>query len=123
MNKTCFNGLHRVNKKGGFNVPWGKYKNPLICDVTNLRSVSHALRDPKVTIKACDYKDILENAKFGDFIYLDPPYAPVSQTADFAGYTSSGFSYQDQRELSCVFMELDNRGCKVLLTNSATPFG
>jgi DNA adenine methylase len=121
LNKTCFNGLHRVNQKGDFNVPLGRYKNPLICDVSNIRNVSFALRHPNATIKACDYREMVKNAKQGDFIYLDPPYAPLSNTAYFTGYTSSAFSYQDQKELSYVFRELDNRGCKVLLTNSSTP--
>jgi len=77
LNKTCYNGLYRVNRKGEFNVPWGKYKNLTICDSSNLRNVSHILSNCKVTIKAADYKEmLLKNAKENDFIYLDPPYSP-----------------------------------------------
>jgi DNA adenine methylase len=93
LNKTAFNGLYRLNGKGEFNVPWGKYQNPTICDSSNLQNVSDVLRKPEVTVKACDYKEVLlENAKEGDFIYLDPPYNPASATAYFTGYTTNGFS-------------------------------
>jgi DNA adenine methylase len=89
LNRTCFNGLYRVNSNGLFNVPWGNYKNPSICDSSNLRNVSHVLHNCEVTIKAADYKEILlENAKEGDFIYLDPPYSPVSSTAYFTNADS-----------------------------------
>ena len=77
LNKTAFNGLFRVNSKGEFNMSWGQYENPTICDSTNLRNISNILRNPKVTIGVCDYKQmLLENAKAGDFVYLDPPYQP-----------------------------------------------
>ena len=123
LNKTCFNGLYRVNKQGLFNVPWGKYKNPLICNSENLRNVSIALRSSDITIKVSDYKEmLLEHAKEGDFIYLDPPYSPVSSTAYFTNYTIFGFDNQDQKQLLDVFRKLDDRGCKVLLTNSDTQF-
>ncbi len=122
LNRTCFNGLYRVNKDGKFNVPKGDYKNPLICDSNNLRSVSHALRNPEVRIKAADYKQILlENAKEGDFIYLDPPYSPESKTAYFTSYTNSGFSDKDQEKLAETYKQLDEVKCKVMLTNSNTP--
>jgi DNA adenine methylase len=123
LNRTCFNGLYRVNRKGEFNVPWGKYKNPTICDSNNLRNVSHVFRNPEVTIKAADYKEILlENAKENDFIYLDPPYNPVSLTANFTNYTDNGFSNKDQKELAEIFRQLDEMKCKVMLTNSNTDF-
>jgi DNA adenine methylase len=122
LNRTCFNGLYRVNPKGKFNVPLGKYKNPTICNSSNLRNVSNVLCNPEVTIKACDYKEaLLENAKEGDFIYLDPPYIPVSSTAYFTNYTKYEFSPDDQKNLASVFRKLDERGCKVMLTNSDTP--
>src|ERR687887_2722680 len=116
LNKTCFNGLYRVNRQGLFNVPWGKYKDPLICNSNNLRNISLALRySPNITIKVSDYKEILlENAKEGDFIYLDPPYSPTSSTAYFTSYTCFGFDNQDQKQLLDVFRKLDDRKCKVL---------
>jgi DNA adenine methylase len=124
LNRTCFNGLYRVNRQGLFNVPWGKYSNPLICDSNNLRNVSIALRHyySNITIKVSNYKEmLLENAKEGDFIYLDPPYSPESSTAYFTNYTCFGFGNKDQQDLAYVFRKLDDRGCKVLLTNSDTP--
>jgi DNA adenine methylase len=123
LNKTCYNGLYRVNKRGVFNVPIGRYKNPLICDSNNLRNASLSLRDSKVIIELSDYKQIvLENAKEGDFVYLDPPYNPASSTASFTSYTNSGFTNTDQKELRDVFIELTDRKCKVLLSNSDTKF-
>lgn len=123
LNKTCYNGLYRVNSKGLFNVPWGKYPNPVICDRTNLTNVSTALNNSDVRIQVSDYKAVLlENAKEGDFIYLDPPYSPASPTAYFTSYTKTGFNNKDQEELATVFRELDKRGCKVLLSNSDTQF-
>jgi DNA adenine methylase len=122
LNRTCFNGLYRVNKKGEFNAPKGDYKNPTICDAGNLRNVSAALRYSNITIKAADYKDmLLENTREGDFIYLDPPYSPESQTAYFTNYTNNGFSYNDQKELAEIFRQLHEKKCKVMLTNSNTP--
>jgi DNA adenine methylase len=123
LNKTCYNGLYRVNKGGIFNVPIGRYKNPLICDSNNLRNASLSLRDSKVIIELSDYKQIvLENAREGDFVYLDPPYNPASSTASFTSYTNSGFTNTDQKELRDVFTELIDRKCKVLLSNSDTKF-
>jgi DNA adenine methylase len=123
LNKTCYNGLYRVNKRGIFNVPIGRYKNPLICDSNNLRNVSLSLRNSRTIIQPSDYKQILlQNAREGDFVYLDPPYNPVSSTASFTSYTNSGFTITDQKELSYVFSELNDRKCKVLLSNSDTKF-
>jgi DNA adenine methylase len=122
LNKTCYDGLYRVNRSGLFNVPIGKYKNPTICDRSNLQNVSKVLRNPKVTIRVCDYKEmLLENAKAGDFIYLDPPYSPESQTAYFTNYTNNGFSYNDQKELAEIFRQLHEKKCRVMLINSNTP--
>lgn len=120
LNRTCFNGMYRVNSKGGFNVPFGKYTNPIICDEENLRKVSKALQ--KVTIKNQDYKKVLEKAKKGDFIYFDPPYYPVSKTASFTSYTADAFLEKEQTELRDTFVELHKRGCFVMLSNSDTPF-
>jgi len=120
LNRTCFNGMYRVNSKGGFNVPFGKYTNPLICDENNLRKVSKALRN--VEIKKQDYKEVLKKAKKGDFVYFDPPYYPVSKTASFTSYTSESFLDKEQIELRDTFVELHKRGCFVMLSNSDTPF-
>lgn len=120
LNRTAFNGMYRVNSKGGFNVPFGKYDNPLICDEVNLRRVSEVLK--KVEIKHQDYKEVLKKAKKGDFIYFDPPYYPVSKTASFTAYTKDSFLDKEQIELRDVFAELHKRGCLVMLSNSDTPF-
>lgn len=120
LNRTCFNGLYRVNGRGHFNVPFGGYPNPLICDEDNLRAVSIALRRPNVSIKAIDYETMLAQTRAGDFIYLDPPYAPVSDTASFTGYNYGGFTADDHERLSSLFRELDRKGCKVVLSNSPT---
>jgi DNA adenine methylase len=123
LNKTCYNGLYRVNRGGKFNVPIGRYHNPLICDSNNLENVSHALRYSKAIILAGDYRQIiLENAQKGDFIYLDPPYNPTSSTSNFTGYTDYGFGNNDQEQLASIFRKLDDRNCMVLLSNSDTPF-
>lgn len=120
LNRTCFNGLYRVNRKGEFNVPFGRYKNPTICDEENLRKVSKALRH--VEIRNQDYKEVLEKAKEGDFIYFDPPYHPVSKTASFTSYTANRFFEKEQIELRDTFLALSQRGCFVMLSNSDTRF-
>ncbi len=120
LNRTCFNGLYRVNSKGGFNVPYGKYTNPLICDEINLRKVSKALQS--IEIKHQDYKTVLKEAKKGDFIYFDPPYYPMSKTSSFTSYTKEAFLDKEQMELRETFLELHKRGCFVMLSNSDTPF-
>ncbi len=120
LNRAGFNGMYRVNSRGEFNVPFGDNKNPLICDEKNLRKISLALKN--VEIKHQDYKQVLKKAKKGDFVYFDPPYHPVSKTATFTSYTSSGFSEKDQLELRDAFLELSSRGCFVMLSNSDAPF-
>ena len=120
LNRTGFNGLYRVNKSGQFNVPFGRYNNPVICDEDNLRRVSDALQD--VTITHQDYKDVLKTAKSGDFIYLDPPYYPINATSSFTSYTAEGFLEKEQTELRDTFVKLHKRGCFVMLSNSDTPF-
>ncbi len=120
LNRTCFNGVYRVNSSGGFNVPFGKYTSHLICDEVNLRKVSKALKE--VEIKKQDYKEVLKKAKKGDFVYFDPPYHPMSSTASFTSYTKEDFSKEDQIELKDIFVKLHRRGCFVMLSNSDTPF-
>lgn len=120
LNKTCFNGLYRVNKKGEFNVPYGKYTNPNICDEENLRNASLFLQDVKIVHG--DYKTVLrEYAQAGDFIFLDPPYLPISKYSDFKRYTKEQFYEEDQRELAEEVHRLHELGCHVLLTNSNHP--
>ena len=120
LNRTCFNGLYRVNSRGLFNVPVGRYKNPRIVDAENLRGVAEALRG--ATIKVAHFRDTLKVAKRGDFVYFDPPYDPVSETASFTSYTEGSFGRKDQEELAQVYAELSRRGCKVMLSNSDTAF-
>ncbi|MGQ0795741.1 MAG: DNA adenine methylase [Nitrosopumilaceae archaeon] len=118
LNKTCFNGLYRVNSKGKFNVPLGKYTNPNITNKENLLIVSHVLRSKNISIKCQDFIKALENAQENDFVYLDPPYQPVSQTSNFTSYTNDNFGYEDQERLFLEFERLDSLGCKVMLSNS-----
>ena len=120
LNKTCFNGLHRVNRKGEFNVPEGRYKNPRILDAENLRAASAALAGSE--IQNVGFEGLLASARPGDFVYLDPPYEPMSRTASFTSYAEEGFSQDDQRRLRDVYAELDRRGCKLMLSNSDVPF-
>lgn len=120
LNKTCFNGLYRVNKQGKFNVPFGNYKNPKICDDSRLRSASNVLRNANIING--DYKQVLrDNAEPGDFIFLDPPYLPISEYSDFKRYTKEQFYEEDHRELAEEVKRLHELGCYVLLTNSNHP--
>jgi len=118
LNKTCYNGLYRVNSAGKFNVPFGKYKNPSLYDRDNIHAASVALRGK--TLMVADYKKACGEADRGDFIYLDPPYHPLSRTASFTSYTKEAFGEKEQAELASVFKKLDKRGCKVMLSNSST---
>jgi len=118
LNRTCFNGLYRVNRKGQFNVPLGKYTNPNIVNEDNLRSVSHILTSSKVTIQCRDFESVLRDAKKGDLVYFDPPYQPVTNTANFTSYTSRSFTYDDLNRLADLCVKLDSKGCNVLLSNS-----
>ncbi|WP_234031514.1 DNA adenine methylase [Lentibacillus cibarius] len=122
LNKTCFNGLFRVNSQGQFNVPFGKYKNPQIVNEIVLKAVHNYLNVNDVTIMNEDFETVIQDAKKGDFLYFDPPYDPVSDTSSFTGYSLDGFNKNDQVRLRDTFVELDKRGCKVLLSNSATDF-
>jgi len=118
LNRTCYNGLYRVNRRGRFNVPFGRHRNPTVCDAENLRAVSKALRD--VEIRCEDFARVLERAQAGDFVYFDPPYAPVSETANFTGYTVDGFGPEEQVRLRDVARVLMSRGVAVMVSNSAT---
>lgn len=120
LNRTCFNGMYRVNSKGGFNVPFGKYNNPLICDDVNLRKVSKALQNVEIVHQ--DYKAILKKAKKGDFVYFDPPYHPLNETSSFTSYTKEGFGEKEQIELRDIFLKLHKKGCLVMLSNSDAKF-
>jgi DNA adenine methylase len=122
LNKTCYNGLYRVNRSGGFNVPMGRYRNPTICDKDQLLNASAALNYSDAKIVVADYRQALKRVRAGDFVYLDPPFIPLSRTANFVDYTKAGFGEKDQIELASVFRELDKKGCRVLLSNSDTKF-
>ncbi len=121
LNKTCYNGLYRVNSAGAFNVPIGRYKNPSICNAVQLLNASTALRSTKAAISTSDYAAALSSAEKGDFVYLDPPFVPLSRTSNFVSYTQQGFTLDDQARLAKVFQMLHKKGCKVLLSNSDTP--
>lgn len=118
LNKTCFNGLYRVNSKGKFNVPLGKYVNPNIVNKENLFAVSEILQSKNIMIKCVDFEDAVRNASKGDFVYLDPPYHPVSETSNFTSYTGGNFDLCDQQRVYKTFKDLDKRGVRVLLSNS-----
>ena len=121
LNKTGFNGLFRLNSKGKFNVPQGRYTNPRICDTANLLNVSAALNKLKATVTIRSFEELLDFSSKNDFVYLDPPYAPTSKTSNFTSYTSSGFSREDQQHLQQVVINLATKGCFVLLSNSTAP--
>lgn len=120
LNHTCFNGLYRLNKKGKFNTPFGRYKNPKICNEEKIRSASEILQRSEIICG--DYLDVLkEKASEGDFVFLDPPYVPISEYADFKRYTKEQFYEEDQRNLAEEVHRLVGIGCKVMLTNSNHP--
>lgn len=118
LNRTCFNGMYRVNSKGEFNVPFGNYKNPRILDENNLINCSNLLK--RTEIKHADFSEILKRVKKGDFVYFDPPYVPLSETSSFTSYTKDGFDMDMQFKLRDVCDELDAMGIKFLLSNSDT---
>jgi DNA adenine methylase len=122
LNKTCYNGLFRVNSRGQFNVPFSKYSNPLIVDEVTIKAVSRYLNEAKVEMTSTDFEDALSGAARGDFVYLDPPYDPLSDTSSFTGYNLQSFDREEQRRLKAVCDDLTRRRCKVLLSNSATNF-
>jgi DNA adenine methylase len=119
LNKTGYNGLYRVNRSGEFNVPFGRYKNPKICDEENLRAAARALEG--VTILEADFEESCTRAKKGDAVYLDPPYVPVSRTSSFTAYDRHPFGPAEQQRLLRVFGELHARDVTAVLSNSCTP--
>jgi len=119
LNKTGFNGLYRVNREGRFNVPFGRHTRPSFGDPANLRACSAALRG--VTLYVGDFASVLDDAKPEDFVYFDPPYVPVSDTADFTSYVANGFGWDQQERLANVFCTLAERGVHVMLSNSDVP--
>ena len=118
LNKTCFNGLYRVNQRGEFNVPFGRYDNPRICDEKGLRDCSAALSNTEILCR--DFRHLLYKAQPGDLIYFDPPYSPRSATSSFTAYSEAPFDEREQKALRQVFDALDDRGCRVILSNSDT---
>lgn len=122
LNKTCFNGLYRVNNAGEFNAPFGRYKNPNIINEPILRAVSRYLNSNNIEILNGDYANALERIPVNSFVYLDPPYHPISETANFTGYIQGGWSEKDQIRLKNACDELTNRGIKFLLSNSSADF-
>lgn len=122
LNKTCFNGLFRVNSQGQFNVPYGDYASPVIADPTVIKAVSLFLNKRSIEIYEGDFKNAVLSAKKGDFVYFDPPYYPISDTSSFTGYSMDGFGRSEQERLKSVCDNLSARGCYVLLSNSNAPF-
>lgn len=121
LNRTGYNGLFRLNAHGGFNVPAGRYVNPTVCDAANLRAVSQVLRAPGIAIRRAGFVQVEAQARPHDFLYFDPPYAPVSRTARFTSYTARGFSVGDQQQLHQLVLTLARRGCHVVVSNSTAP--
>ena len=122
LNKTCYNGLYRVNNAGEFNSPFGKYKNPNIVNAPVLRAVSAYFNSSEITFSTADFELVLEQVRRGTFVYLDPPYYPVSDTSSFTGYSKGGFSREQQIQLRECCDRLNARGVKFMLSNSATDF-
>ena len=116
LNKTCFNGLYRVNKNGDFNIPMGNYKNPTICDEENLKALSRLIKNVK--FQYGDYKTSQEYIKKNTFVYFDPPYRPLSNTSGFTSYTKEDFNDENQKELAKYYKLLDERNAKLMLSNS-----
>lgn len=119
MNKTCYNGLYRENQKGEFNVPFGRYKRPKICNQERLHAASRALQG--VELCDVDFAKAIGDAGEGDFVYFDPPYVPLNATSSFTSYSSYGFDDEDHRRLAETFHTLTARGCRVMLSNSSAP--
>lgn len=122
LNKTCYNGLFRVNLAGQFNAPFGKYKKPNIKNEITLRATSKFFNESKVEIKNCDFEEALKGIRKGAFVYFDPPYEPISDTSNFTGYSKGGFNREEQIRLKKLCDKLDARGIKFLLSNSSSEF-
>ena len=121
LNKTCYNGLFRVNSSGQFNAPYGKYKNPAIVNDVTIKAVSNYFNSANIKFLNGDYKEALKGLRKGTFVYFDPPYMPVSSSSNFTGYTENGFGYEKQVELRDECLKLNKRGIKFLQSNSYTP--
>ena len=122
LNKTCYNGLFRVNSQGQFNVPFGKYRNPEIVNEIVLRAVNKYLNEADIRFTNLDFEEALEGINKRSFVYFDPPYDPVSDTSSFTGYTLERFDKDEQARLKEVCDRLNDKGCKFILSNSDTPF-
>lgn len=122
LNKTCYNGLYRVNRSGEFNTPFGRYKNPNIVNETTLRAVNDYLNRNEIRILNVDFEEVVKDIKKGAFVYFDPPYDPISKSSNFTGYIQGGFEMDDQIRLRDLCNKLNQKGVKFLLSNSATPF-
>lgn len=116
LNKTCFNGLYRVNRKGEYNVPMGAYKNPLICDERNLRKISELLQNVKIVCG--DYRKAEKFINEKTFVYMDPPYRPLNETSAFTAYTDDGFSDREQKELAMFVDDMTEKGARIVVSNS-----
>lgn len=122
LNKTCYNGLYRVNRKGQFNTPFGRYKNPNITNESLLRDLNYYFNEANIQFYSQDYADVLEMLEEDSFVYLDPPYDPVSKTASFTDYNKDGFDCNEQKRLKQYCDYLNEKGVKFMLSNSATDF-
>ncbi|MBC8589429.1 DNA adenine methylase [Paratissierella segnis] len=122
LNKTCYNGLFRVNSQGEFNTPFGNYKNPNIVNEHVLRVVNKYLNENDIRILNYDFEEALKGIRKGSFVYFDPPYMPISDSSSFTGYTLDGFNIEDQIRLKNLCDNLDGKGVKFLLSNSSAPF-
>lgn len=122
LNKTCYNGLYRVNNAGEFNSPFGNYKNPNIVNAPVLRAVNSYFNSATIHFTSTDYAEVLASIPKGTFVYLDPPYDPISSTSNFTGYSKGGFTQADQIRLRKCCDELNKRGIKFMLSNSSTEF-
>ena len=122
LNKTCFNGLYRVNQSGYFNSPYGRYKNPNIKNEDKIMALHHYFNNADITFRTGDFEDAVKYIRKGAFVYFDPPYAPLSPTSNYTGYTAGGFGEKDQIRLRKLCDKLDAQGVKFLLSNSNVPF-
>lgn len=122
LNKTCYNGLFRVNRAGEFNTPFGRYKNPNIVNEVTLKAVSNYFKKAQITLVCRDFEEVLKGAKKGAFVYLDPPYDPASYTSSFTGYNKGGFDQNEQVRLKNMCDKLNKKSINFLLSNSATDF-
>ena len=121
LNKTCYNGLFRVNRAGFFNTPYGKYKNPSIVNEVTIKAISNYFNSANIKFLTGDYKEALKSLRRGAFVYFDPPYMPISSSSSFTGYTEHGFGYEKQVELRDECLKLHDRGVKFLQSNSYSP--